>query len=173
MHAITPSKILRPLSLLGFITCALLLAGAYYFEFAMDMEPCPLCIMQRLATLLVAIGCVIAWVGYQRPIVMKVASIWTLLASVFGIYFSNHHRWLQGLPEDQVPACGPSLEYMVDTLPLAELISVLLRGNGNCAEVSWNFLNLSMPGWLLVFFIGFLIASLYAIYQVFWVKANQ
>jgi len=115
----------------------------------------------------VAIGCLFAWLFHANTILLKVSSVWTLLSSFFGIYLSNHHRWLQSLPEDQVPACGPSLEYMVDALPINEIITVLLRGNGNCAEVSWSFLSLSMPAWLLVFFIGFAIASGYACWQSF------
>lgn len=158
---------LKNLSLIGFITCIALLASAYFFEYQMELEPCPMCIMQRIATLMVAIGCLFSWLFHANTILLKVSSVWTLLSSFFGIYLSNHHRWLQSLPEDQVPACGPSLEYMVDALPINEIITVLLRGNGNCAEVSWSFLSLSMPAWLLVFFIGFAIASGYACWQSF------
>lgn len=158
---------LRTLSMMGFLTCAALLGGAYYFEYAMELEPCPMCIMQRIATLMVAIGCLLAWLFHSHQITVRIASIWTLLSSFFGIYLSNHHRWLQNLPEDQVPACGPSLEYMVDALPVNEIITVLLRGNGNCAEVSWSFMSMSMPAWLLVFFIGFAVASGYATFNSF------
>jgi len=158
---------LKNLSLIGFLTCVALLASAYYFQYAMELEPCPMCIMQRIATLMVGIGCLLAWLFHSNTLMLRISSVWALLSSFFGIYLSNHHRWLQSLPEDQVPACGPSLEYMVDALPISEIITVLLRGNGNCAEVVWNFMGLSMPGWLLVFFIGFALASGYACYQSF------
>lgn len=155
---------LKLLCMTGFITCIALLASAYYFQFALAMEPCPLCIMQRVATLMVALGCLAGFFLVERPIGLLVASIWTLLSSFFGIYLSHHHNWLQNLPADQVPSCGPSLEYMLDAFPIMEVITVLLRGNGNCAEVSWSFAGLSMPGWLMVFFIGFAIAAAYGVF---------
>jgi disulfide bond formation protein DsbB len=152
---------LKPLSMTGFITCVALLAAAYYFEFALEMEPCPLCIMQRVAILMVALGCLVSFFLTERPIALFITSGWTLLSSFFGIYLTHHHNWLQNLPADQVPSCGPSLEYMLDAFPIMEVVTVLLRGNGNCAEVSWSFAGLSMPGLLMIFFIVFAIASGY------------
>ena len=157
---------LKLLTMTGFITCLALLASAYYFEYALDMEPCPLCIMQRVATLMVALGCLASFFLVKRPVGLLIASGWTLLSSFFGIYLAHHHDWLQNLPADQVPSCGPSLEYMLDAFPIMEVMTVLLRGNGNCAEISWSFAGLSMPGWLMVFFIGFAIASAYGIFTV-------
>jgi len=154
---------LKLLCMTGFIACVALLASGYYFQFALKMEPCPLCIMQRVATLMVALGCLAGFILIARPIGLLIASGWTLLSSVFGFYLSNHHNWLQNLPADQVPSCGPSLEYMLDAFPIMEVITVLLRGNGNCAEISWSFIGLSMPAWLMIFFIGFAIASVYGI----------
>lgn len=164
---------LKMLCLTGFLTCVALLASAYYFQFALDMEPCPLCIMQRVATLMVAIGCLAGYFLAERPTPLLIASAWTLLSSFFGIYLSNHHHWLQNLPADQVPSCGPSLEYMLDAFPIMEVITVLLRGNGNCAEVSWSVLGLSMPGWLLVFFIGFALASAYGVFYAWKARKQQ
>ena len=63
------------------------------------------------------------------------------------------------MPADQVPTCGPSLEYMVETLPLFEVLSVLLKGNGNCADAQWSFIGLSMPEWVLLWFVGFAVVS--------------
>ena len=73
------------------------------------------------------------------------------------------HIWLQSLPEDLVPACGPSLSYLLDTVPFFEAISVLLQGDGNCAESVWSFLGLTIPGWTLVAFIGLLLTNAYLI----------
>jgi len=155
---------LKMLCLTGVITCVALLASAYYFQFTLDMEPCPLCIMQRVATLMVALGCLMGFFLVEKPLGLLIASAWTLLSSFFGIYLAYHHNWLQSLPADQVPSCGPSLEYMLDAFPIMEIMTVLLRGNGNCAEVSWSLAGISMPGWLLVFFVGFAIASAYGIF---------
>ena len=155
---------LKMLCLTGFITCIALLASADYFQFAMEMEPCQLCIMQRVATLMVALGCLAGFFLVEKPVGLLVASSWTLLSSFFGIYLAHHHNWLQNLPADQVPSCGPSLEYMLDAFPLMEVMTVLLRGNGNCAEISWSFAGISMPGLPLVLFIGFSIAAAYGIF---------
>ena len=141
-----------------------LLVGALYFEFILGLPPCPLCMMQRVWFALAAIVAYIALLHNPR---WGIYALVTMLCAGIGAYFSIRQLWLQSLPEDQVPACGPSLEYMVDALPISEIITVLLRGNGNCAEVSWSFMSLSMPAWLLIFFIGFALASAYACYQSF------
>ena len=73
------------------------------------------------------------------------------------VFFSGRQLYLQNLPADQVPACGPSLEFILETFPLSEAIGILLRGDGNCAEVAWTFMGLSIPGWTLVVFVGFAI----------------
>jgi disulfide bond formation protein DsbB len=76
------------------------------------------------------------------------------LLCLAGSGFAGRHVWLQSLPEDQVPACGPSVDYLLDNFPLSEALQILLRGNGNCAEVDWSLLGLSIPGWTLLAFIG-------------------
>jgi len=160
------SQIVRWLNLAGALTCIALLASAYYFEYEMYLDPCPMCIMQRIATLMVGVGCIVGFFAYRHYLTSLLAGIWTLASSIFGFYLSDHHRWLQSLPPDQVPACGPSLEYMVEAFPLEQLITVLLRGNGNCAEVSWSFWGLSMPFWLEIFFTGFIVASVVGIFLI-------
>ena len=150
---------LKTLCFMGFMTCIALLTSAYYFQFFLNMEPCPLCIMQRIATLMVALGCLAGFFLVERPLGLLIASGWTLLASFFGIYLAHHHNWLQNLPADQVPSCGPSLEYMLDAFPMMEVITVLLRGNGNCADAQWLFMGLSMPMWVLIWFVGFILLS--------------
>jgi disulfide bond formation protein DsbB len=77
-----------------------------------------------------------------------------LLFCLAGAGFSGRHVWLQTLPKDQVPACGPSIEYLLDALPVMEALEVLLRGDGNCAEIDWRFLGLSIPGWTMLCFLG-------------------
>ncbi|MEY8262985.1 MAG: disulfide bond formation protein B, partial [Bermanella sp.] len=81
--------------------------------------------------------------------------------ALLGVFVAGRHVWIQSLPADQVPTCGPSLEYMVETLPWAEVLSVMLRGNGNCADAQWSLLGLSMPMWVLLCFAGFLLLAGY------------
>ncbi len=149
----------RQLFLLMFIACVCLLGAAYYFEYVMFLDPCPLCIMQRIAVLLLGL---IGFSGFMfaiNPFREKIHSALLFAASLFGIGIAGRHVWIQSLPADQVPTCGPSLEYMVDTLPLAEVLTVMFRGNGNCADAQWSFIGLSMPQWVLVWFVGFAVVS--------------
>lgn len=148
----------RNIFLLVFLSCASLLGAAYYFEYVLYLDPCPLCMMQRIAVLLVGL---VALVGFffKTDFAHVVTNVLMGLAAVFGISVAGRHIWIQNLPADQVPTCGPSLEYMVDTLPWAEVLTIMLRGNGNCAELSWSFLGLSMPMWVLVWFVGYLLLA--------------
>jgi disulfide bond formation protein DsbB len=153
----------RMISLAVFITCIALLACAYYFEYALHMDPCPLCIMQRIAVLLVGIAGLLGFLLGRNQIARLSSGLFMLFSALFGIGVAGRHVWIQSLPADQVPTCGPSLEYMVETLPLADVLTVMLRGNGNCADSHWAFLGLSMPQWLLVWFVGFVFVGIYLV----------
>lgn len=141
--------------LLGFIACAALLATAYYFEYYLYMDPCPLCMVQRLAFLLIGLGCLAVFLARHRPGWRLVTLGFTLAASIFGLWSADHHIWIQNLPADEVPDCGPSFDYLMDTLPLSELLKIMLQGDGNCAEISWSMWGLSMPEWTRLWYAGF------------------
>lgn len=157
--------------LAGFLSCAALLAAAYYFEYALYLEPCPLCMVQRLATLAIGLGFLAAFIARQRgdrpaSWALRIALIFTLLSAIGGVWVADHHVWLQNLPPEDVPACGPGFDYLIETLPLSELIGVMLRGNGNCADVSWSFVGLSMPEWTRLWFLGYALAAAFALFRV-------
>ncbi|MFT5593853.1 MAG: disulfide bond formation protein DsbB [Oceanicoccus sp.] len=151
----------RMISFGVFIACVALLASAYVFEYMFYMDPCPLCIMQRIAVLLVGITGLLGFLLAHNQVARMASSVFMVIAALFGMGVAGRHVWIQSLPADQVPTCGPSLEYMVDTLPWAEVLAVMLRGNGNCADSHWAFLGLSMPQWVLVWFIGFAVVGVY------------
>jgi len=153
------------LFLMVFLSCASLLGTAYYFEYALYLDPCPLCIMQRIAVLMVGLVGLSGFVFASTSIKQKVHGVLMGLSAVFGLMVAGRHVWIQSLPADQIPTCGPSLEYMVDTLPWAEVLSVMLRGNGNCADAQWSLLGLSMPMWVLLWFAGFLLLAAYTFWQ--------
>lgn len=125
-----------------------------YFQYVMGLAPCALCITQRIFIIAVgfaaAVAAIFGFSGWPR----RLMAGFGILFAILGGSISSRQLWLQSLPEDQVPACGPSLEYILDAFPLQEALTVLLRGDGNCAEVVWTFLGLSIPGWTLVAFIG-------------------
>jgi disulfide bond formation protein DsbB len=116
--------------------------------------------MQRIAVLLVGLVSLSGFIFGLEGIKQKVHAALLFVTASFGLFVAGRHMWIQSLPADQVPTCGPSLEYMVDTLPWAEVLTVMLRGNGNCAETQWSFIGLSMPAWVLVWFVGFMLISI-------------
>lgn len=140
--------------LLGFAISAALIAFALYTQLYGGLEPCPLCIFQRIA--FAALAAVFLVGGLHAPEGRGGRRAYGglgLLAAGVGIAISGRHVWLQHLPPDQVPACGPGLDYMLEAMPLAGVIRKVLTGSGECANVDWSFLGLSMPAWSLVWFL--------------------
>lgn len=137
------------------------MAVALFMEHIMDLEPCPLCILQRIAVIIAGIVALIAAIHGPQASGIKFYGGGVVLASLVGSGIAIRHLWLQSLPADQVPACGASLDYLLDVFPLTEVLSMVLTGDGTCAEVVWTFLGLSIPGWTLIGFIGLVIIGLY------------
>lgn len=155
----------RAINLLAFAGCALAIAAALALQHLEGLEPCPLCIMQRIGV--IAAGLVFLAAGLHNPAAVgqRLYAGLAALASIAGGAVSIRHLWLQSLPPDQVPACGPDLDYMLDVFPLQEVIATILRGSGECAAESWNFLGLTIPGWSLVVFVGLLGIALVQIFR--------
>lgn len=150
----------RGFFLVGFVFCAILLLSAGYFQFIRDLEPCPLCISQRVAVLLVSIILLSAVIHNPKTRGIQVYALLGFTGATLGVAISGRHVWLQNLPPDEVPSCGPGLEYIFNNFPISETIELLLNGTGECAEVLWTFLGLSIPGWTLVAFVLLGILSL-------------
>jgi disulfide bond formation protein DsbB len=144
----------RLLNAVGFLACAGLLAYAYVLQFIDDLEPCPLCIFQRIAFIAVGLLFLIAAIFGSGPIRSRWYAWLIAIASAIGALIAGRHIYLQGLPPDEVPSCGPGLEYMLDTLPIAQTLKEVFTGSGECAEIAWTFLGLSIPWWALVWFVG-------------------
>ncbi|MGH8623089.1 MAG: disulfide bond formation protein B [Burkholderiales bacterium] len=140
---------------LGFLACAALLGFAYYLQYYEYQDPCPLCILQRIAFMaLAAIFLVAAAHGPGRTGAIVYSGLLVVAASI-GAAIAARHVWLQNLPRNQVPECGPGLEYMLKKFPLTQALEKILSGSGECAEVGWTFLGLSIAGWSLVWFVLF------------------
>jgi disulfide bond formation protein DsbB len=145
--------------LLGFLVCAGLMAFALYLQFGEDLEPCPLCILQRVAVVAMGLTFLIAAIHNPGRLGARVYALVQLALGGAGAALALRQLWLQSLPKDQVPVCGMSLSYMLDTLPLAETLRKVLEGSGECAEKGWEFLHLSIAGWTLVFFVATVAAT--------------
>ena len=139
---------------------AFLLSAAQVFMHVQFLEPCLLCVSQQLAFFAIGALAAIALAVDARTSVFALLSG---LVSIGGGALAIRQLWLQGLPAGEVPACGASFEYLVDVLPIGELIAAMLSGTGECAEVDWALFGISMAGWALVAFVSFLAASIYTL----------
>ena len=143
----------RTIYLLILGTCLAMTATALYMEHVMELQPCYLCITQRVFVLLVAFIALLAFLHNPTGALHKVYSGLIVAAALGGGFFSGKQLWLQSLPEEQVPACGPPAEYLFEILDFSEALSMLLQGDGNCAEVQWTLLGISIPGWTMAGFL--------------------
>jgi len=144
-----PSR--RLLNFVGFFACAGMMAYALYAEHYLQLEPCPLCVFQRIAV--IGMGIAFLLLALHDP--SRAKARWAYLgvldlASLGGIVVAGRHIWLQNLPPDKVPSCGPGLGYMLDTFPFADALKMVFTGSGECATVDWSLLGLSMPTWVLI-----------------------
>ena len=155
----------RLTNLLIFFACAAMMGVGFIFQYVENLEPCPLCITQRFFITLTGLVALTGFAFNPKAWGFKTIAALTTLTTVIGGSFSIRQLWLQSLPADQVPACGPSLSYMLETFPLLEALEVLLRGNGNCAEVVWTLFGVSIPGWTLVAFIALAGISLWQFFR--------
>lgn len=140
----------RILNFAGFLMCAALMGYALYAQHYLMLAPCPLCILQRIAV--VGMGLVFLLAALHNPggVGRFVYALLLVLPMSLGAIVAGRHAWLQMLPEDQVPACGPGLDYMWENFPLADVINMVFRGSGECADVDWQLLGLSMPAWVFI-----------------------
>ena len=155
----------RRLNLAGFAACVAMMGYALYSQHFLGLDPCPLCIFQRVAVTLLGLIFLLAAVhgpGRRGSVVYGVLGS---LAAGAGAAIAGRHVWLQNLPADKVPSCGPGLDFMLEAFPLYEVVEMVLGGSGECATVSWQFLGLSMPTWVL------LITVLLGVY-VLWINLS-
>jgi disulfide bond formation protein DsbB len=137
----------------GFMACAGLIGFAYYLQYYEYQNPCPLCLLQRVVYIvLMALFLVAALHGPGRVGATVYGGLLFIVAAA-GAAIATRHVWLQHLPKDRVPECGPGLEYMLKKFPLTRALEKVLAGSGECAEAGWNFLGLTIAGWSLVWFV--------------------
>lgn len=144
----------------AFIFCVFLTAASYYFQYVMHLEPCPLCIVQRGAVILLAL-CFLWGMCLRAKISVRVNAIVIMLLASIGIISAARKLWLQHYsPPEAMLICGPDLNYMLHELPFAQIWRLLLQGEGACARIDWQLMGLSMSAWTLAFFILFMVLAL-------------
>lgn len=144
------------LMFLGALTLSL---ASLYFEHVVGLKPCPLCIMQRIAMFLLTCF-LLAKLIEKSDKAQFVYCCLAFAATEFGLFIAARQVYLQSLPEDKVPACGPSLEMLYKYFPLKDLMYALFYGTGDCAKIDWTLFGLSMAFWSMLVFIGFSICLL-------------
>ncbi|OIR01924.1 disulfide bond formation protein B [mine drainage metagenome] len=143
----------RWLYLIGALIVAILFCSALYLQYVLHQDPCPLCMVQRV--IFIAIGALffIAALLNAGPIASRIYSILIAFLALGGVAAASRHIWIQHLPKDQVPACGPGLDFMLKHFPMSDVWQELMHGSGECAAKGWTFLTLGIPEWSLVWFV--------------------
>jgi len=150
----------RPAYLLGAAVCAGLMGWALWLQYGLQLEPCPLCVIQRV--IVIAMGVIFLIAGLHNPGRIGAAAYAGLVvvAGAFGVVVAARHVWIQAQPRGTVASCGMSLDYMLESLPFTDVIGKVFAGSGECAEGGWMFLDLGIPAWTLAFFVAMTVAAL-------------
>lgn len=144
----------RILYLIGALTVAGLMGFGFYLQYVKHQDPCPLCMVQRVIFIAIMVSFILAMLHHPKKIGQRVYAGLIGVLSLSGIAVASRHIWIQNLPKDQVPACGPGLDYMLETMPMANVLKEVLHGSGECAEKGWTFLTVGIPEWSLLCYIG-------------------
>ena len=154
-----PSK--RLLNLAGFLACAGMMGFALYAQHVLLLEPCPLCVFQRIATISLGAVFLVATLHNPGQVGARVYGVLVGLVAACGVSIATWHVYLQNLPADEVPSCGPGFEYIMENFALFDALDMIFQGSGECAEVVWRLLGLSMPSWVIIGLGGLGIAGVY------------
>ena len=149
------------------VLCSIIgLTFALYLEHVQGLEPCPLCVFQRVG--LIGMGLIALLAFIHNPISNAMKRGYALLAAVaigWSVAVAARHVWLQHLPPDKVPSCGPGLNYLVDALPFNAVLKEVLSGSGECAVIDWTFFGQSLPFWSLIYFSLILLICLWQLFR--------
>ena len=143
----------RWLYLAGALIVAALFCAALYLQYVLRQEPCPLCMIQRVIFIVIGMLFFIAALLNAGRIGSRVYSILIALFALGGAAVASRHIWIQHLPKDQIPACGPGLDFMLKHFPMSEVWQELMHGSGECAAKGWTFLTFGIPEWSLVWYV--------------------
>ena len=139
------------------------MATALWLQHVEGLEPCPLCVVQRGAVIVLGVVLLAGAIHDPATVGRRVYGVMITVAAIAGAAVAGRHVWLQSLPPGEAPECGPGLDYMLGAFPLTQVIEMVLRGSGECAEVQWTFLSLSIPEWTLLMFVAFALFGLWLI----------
>ena len=143
-----------------FLACASLIALALYLQEQEGLEPCPMCILQRYAFVVVGFIALAGAIQGPRGIALRIYAALVSLFAIVGGGVAIRHSYLQHFPP-KMESCGTDLEFLVNTFPISQALPKIFTGTGSCSKVDWKMLGLSIPEWALVWFAIFLAASVW------------
>ncbi|MDQ8937022.1 disulfide bond formation protein B [Acinetobacter rudis] len=151
-----------------FLASVIGMAFALYLEHVKGFEPCPLCVFQRVGLIGLGFFSLIAFLHNPQHVFVKrlYAGLGTL-SILWSAGVAMRHVWMQNLPADQVPTCGPGLNYLLEAFPMVTVLKQVLSGSGECAVVDWSFLGFSLPVWSGVFFVFLSIISIWQLFRFY------
>ena len=152
----------RRFFLFAALACLVLLGCGYYLQLVRGLDPCPLCILQRAAYLGIGLVCLVACLHGSAT---RLYSGLALVCALAGAAIAGRQVWLQHLPPERVPECGPGLDFILQAFPLFDALTLIFTGSGECAETVWTFLSLSIAEWSLFWFATF--SALFVYYALF------
>lgn len=144
----------RWLYLAGALFASGLMGFGLFLQYVEHQDPCPLCMVQRVIFIAILALFALAALHGPKRLGERVYAALIILLSLLGVGVASRHIWIQNLPADQVPACGPGLDYMLNTFPMAEVLKELMHGSGECAVKGWTFLTLGIPEWSLLCYLA-------------------
>jgi disulfide bond formation protein DsbB len=143
--------------------CVAMLAFGMYLQHVVGLEPCPMCIVQRYALVLVAVFAAVAAASSRRGLQVT-GSLLGLVMAVGGAYTAARQSWLQWHPPEVV-SCGRDIYGMIETFPLQRALPMIFRGAGDCSQIDWTFLGLSIANWSFIAFTFFAVLLLVLLFR--------
>jgi disulfide bond formation protein DsbB len=162
LQSLTPRVVFAGLALLALVSMAFAMG---YLERHLNLAACPLCMTQRVFVVAWGLIALVAFIHNPGVTGSRIYGALCAISALGGAAIAGRHVWLQHLPPEEVPACGPSLEYMLETLPFTETLSIVMMGDGNCAQTMWTFMGLSIPEQTLILFIVTAVISLWQTFR--------
>lgn len=140
----------RTINFAGFVVCVALLAYALHAQYHLGLDPCPLCIFQRIGVMLLGVAFLVAALHHPRGAGRYAYGTLIGVFALATLLVAGRQLYIQHLPPGSIPSCGAPLAVMLQFTPLTEVIRNVLTGSGECGEVNWRFLGLAMPAWVLI-----------------------
>jgi disulfide bond formation protein DsbB len=140
----------RLVNFAGFAVCAVLIGYALYSQTHLGLEPCPLCIFQRIGIALLGVAFLAAALHHPRGRGRYLYAILIGAVALATVLVAARHVYVQSLPPGSLPSCGAPLSVLLKFTPVWEVVRKVLTGSGECSEVNWRFLGLAMPAWVLL-----------------------